>query len=159
MLTMEAPSDKRPKMAFHDLVIYSRDKQPVVAMMIRAGKLSTPDQLEFFREVLMDPSEANEARYYLLLLRHDLFLWRETSRPGENPEQTSLTSVLRAYAPIIAGPDDFLTAECLLIAMHFWLDDLAVGIRKPKPDCEADQFIVRTGIYDEIRDGRVDSRM
>jgi hypothetical protein len=38
--------------------------------------------------------------------------------------------------------------------IYSWLDDLAVGIREPDPEAEADQLLVRTGIYDDIREGR-----
>jgi hypothetical protein len=49
--------------------------------------------------------------------------------------------------------------ESLQLALVSWLGDLASAIRQPDPTSEADQMLVKSGLYDKIRFGEVKSEV
>jgi hypothetical protein len=41
------------------------------------------------------------------------------------------------------------------LAIASWLNDLANNVRKPDPSSEADQMLIRSGLYDQMKHGVV----
>jgi hypothetical protein len=144
-------------MAQPDIIVYSPENKPALIVQIKAIKEGMPDELERTRRALMDAYKSSVAAHYLVVQRNGLFLWEKGAVAGTPAKHASLKSVLREYAASISDPEASLRRDGLEIIVRSWLDDLAIGIRSPKSNVEADQLLVSSGIYKEIRDGRVES--
>jgi hypothetical protein len=144
-------------MAQPDIIVYSPENKPTLIVQIKAIKEGKPDELERTRQALMDAYRSSEASHYLVIQRNGIFLWKKGAAAGTLPEHASLKSVLREYAASISDPELSLRRDGLEMVVRSWLDDLTIGIRSPKSNVEADQLLVSSGIYKEIRDGRVES--
>ena len=142
-------------MSLHDIAVYSRDDRQVLVVEIRSSIASEPEQLERVRQALMDDTASQSAQFLLLAQRNGLFLWKGSAVRGAKAEVASVKSVLRDYAESVPDREETLRKPGLEIIIYSWFDDLAFGIRKPKPESEADQLLVTAGVYDLIRSGRV----
>jgi len=136
----------RAPMSARDIIAYSPDEQTVLVVEIKSGKEDTPEQLERSRRQLMADAASLEAAFLLLAQRNGLFLWKKDAAPGTKAEFASVKSVLRDYASSVADQAETLRKPEMEMVVHSWLDDLAIGIRTPKADSEADQLLVRTGV-------------
>lgn len=138
-----------------DIVVYTADAQPLIDVEVKGGKESSPERANAVRNGLPSNSPGRNARFFALAYRSGLFLWEGSSSPHSLPSWAPLKDVLRDYARSVKDPDENLRIEGLSLVLHSWLDDLAAGIRKPKPASEADQLLVRLGIHEQMRLGRV----
>jgi hypothetical protein len=145
-----------PDMHLHaDLVVFSSDDKPLVIVEVKGGKDTSPQSLEQVKQQLLTYATHIPAQYLLAVFRSGLFLWEKQDEQNHAPRHASARSLFREYASSVAEPEDRLRTDGLRILVHAWLDDLAIGIRKPKADSEADQLLVDTGIYEKMKRGRV----
>lgn len=142
-------------MSFHDLIVYSSDERQVLVVDVTSGKDSAPVQLERVRRALMSEPGSQQAKFFLRVQPNGLFLWKAGATAGTAAEFASLKSVLRDYAASMVKREETLVKDAMDIVIYAWLDDLAFGIRKPKADSDADQLLIKSGVYDQIRGGRV----
>jgi hypothetical protein len=83
-----------------------------------------------------------------------LYLWRKETPSDALPDFiASPDSIWRAYVGELAMGPEGIRAEGVEIAVSFWLNDLACGIRKLNSRSEADQMLVRSGLYEQMRCG------
>lgn len=151
---MHLPIETAPPMSRYDIAAYSPDHRQVLIVEVKSGKDSAPHQLERIRQALMSGSDQN-VQFFVLAQRNGLFLWKKGAGAGTTAEFASVRSVLNDYAASLPDQEESIRKPGLEIVIHAWLDDLALGIRQPKPDSEADQLLVRIGAYTQIKAGRI----
>lgn len=141
---------------FHDLTVYSPDERRVLIVEIEGGSDNSPFQLERVRHGLMSDTDYQSTPFFLHAKPNGLFLWRNGDGPGANAEFAPVEGILRYYTPSIT-PEmrEYLGKFGMNMLVYSWVDDLVLGLRKPNHDSEADQLLVKAGIYDQIRGGRV----
>jgi len=152
---MKPQIEAAPPMSPYDITAYSPDNRQVLIVEVKSGKDSDPQQLERVRQALMSVIEAQSVQFFVLAQRNGLFLWKKGASTGTDAEFAPVKGLLREYAASLPDQEEIIRKPGLEMVIHAWLDDLALGIRQPKPDSEADQLLVKTGIYDQIRQGRV----
>ena len=154
MRMMQLPIEPALPMSLYDIAAYSPDHRQVLIVEVKSSKDSGPHHLECIREALMSGSDEN-VQFFVLAQRNGLFLWKKGAGAGTTAEFASVKSILNDYAASLPDQEESIRKPGLEIVIHAWLDDLALGIRQPKQDSEADQLLVRTGAYNQIREGRI----
>jgi hypothetical protein len=140
----------------HDIVVYSSDRRPALVVEVKAAKETSPERASAIRNNLLQRDPLLSESFFLLAYNTSLFLWDKKASADAKPRTAAVKDVLRDYGGASADRDEGPSPESLMTMMYFWLDDLAVGIRKPKETSEADQLLVRNGVYECIRHGRVE---
>lgn len=96
--------------------------------------------------------------FFLLAFSTGLFLWKGHIGEDSLPDYMAPAKpVLKEYLGSPWDGGEVLVEETLQIAFASWLADLAGAVRMPHADSEADAMLVRSGLYDQIRDGEVQS--
>ena len=142
--------------SIHDIVVYSNDRRPVLVVEVRAAKETSPERASTLRQDLLQRDPLLAESFLLLAYSTYLFLWEKNAPADAKPRTAAVKDVLRDYGGASADREQGPTPEGLTMMLYFWLDDLAVGIRKPKQASEADQLLVRNGVYEQIRRGRAE---
>lgn len=144
-----------------DLTVFSADGQPVLIVECKTGKEPSAESAARFRHNLISHDLLPPGLAYLLAYPTKLFLWPEnTLSSSDLPSQTASTqSIRRDYLSGIGDRRLLPGSGSLEIGMQSWLDDLVIGLRKPNPESEADQLLVKSGLYDRVRGGKVSSRL
>lgn len=86
----------------------------------------------------------------LLACVDGMFFWRQDAALDQLPDFS--VSPLPPLMPGHSGPVNWVG---LKHHIHYWLFGLAVGFRKPDPCSEADQFLLKSGLYEKLRHGEV----
>jgi hypothetical protein len=98
--------------------------------------------------------------YFMLTLRAELYLWRKDAPAGSPPEYTaSAMQIWRDYLGKLAETPETLPSECMEIAVAIWLNNLANNIVGPNPESEADQLLLRSGLFDWMKGGLAQLRV
>jgi hypothetical protein len=142
-----------------DLMVFTSDDKPLVVVEIKGGKDTSTPALEHARQQLQLLSTQRPAPYLLAVFRSGLFLWLKKDEHPREPLRASIKPLLMEYAGSVPDRENSLRAEGLQILVHTWLDDLALGLRQPKADSEADQLLVSSGIYEKMQRGRVTAEL
>lgn len=140
----------------HDIVVYSSDRQPALVVEVKASTETSSDQASALRRSLLQRDPVLGESFFLLAYSTSLFLWEKNASADAIPRTAAMKDVLRDYGGTSADREQGPSPESLTTMLYFWLDDLAAGIRKPKEASEADQLLVRNGVYERIRQGRVE---
>jgi hypothetical protein len=140
----------------HDIVVYSSDRRPALIVEVKASKEASPDLASALRKDLLQRDPLLSESFFLLAYSTSLFLWDKNAPADAKPTTATAKDVLRDYGGTSVDREQGPSPESLTIMLYFWLDDLAAGIRKPKEASEADQLLVRNGVYERIRQGHVE---
>jgi len=99
---------------------------------------------------------STDFEYFMLALQTDLYLWRKAAIAGSEPRFTaSATQIWRDYLGKLADDPEALRSASMVIAVGAWLNDLAHHATKPDSGSEADQLLLRSGLYDQMKGGVV----
>lgn len=99
---------------------------------------------------------STDFEYFMLTLRGELHLWRKDAPAGSQPQFTaSAEKIWRNYLGELGEKPDTLRSESMQLAVGAWLNDLANNVAKPDPASEADQLLLRSGLYDQMKGGVV----
>jgi len=139
-----------------DIVAYSPDHSLVVVVECEGGNQTSPQYAALLRRSLITHRLLPDAPYLLIASPTGFFLWLEQTPPGEPPDfSASAASVLHHYVGKLAEDTEGIRRDALQLVLFGWLADLADAIRQPDPCSEADQMLVKSGLYDKIRRGQV----
>jgi hypothetical protein len=122
---------------------------------VKAARETSLDRASALRKNLLQRDPLLGESFFLLAYSTCLFLWDKNAPADAEPTTAAAKDVLRDYGGRSADREQGPSPESLTTMLYFWLDDLAAGIRKPKETSEADQLLVRNGVYDRIRRGHV----
>lgn len=143
-----------------DIVAYSPDQRPVLVVECKGGRHTSPQSASQLRRNLLTHSLVADAPYFLIAYPHDLFMWKRDSKWDAPPDYSaSLKSVLSEYLGKLGDEYARVRPESLELALYSWLSDLVSTIREPALNSEADQMLVRAGVYDQIKRGEVRSQV
>ena len=143
-----------------DLVAFSPKGHLVLIVECKGGMDASPRAAARFRRNLLAHGLIPPVPYYMLAYPGTLFVWKQsTPAEAEADFKASTGSILEHYALGVADPTAGIAGSTLEIVLYSWLGDLTSGLRKPRGDSDADAMLVRAGIYDEIRNGKISSRL
>lgn len=98
-----------------------------------------------------------DTAFFMLASSNEFYLWQPHSALESLPTLTvPAKPLLREYlgariADLVPGP----LKESMNLAVSWWLSGLAAGYRKPDPSSDADQMIVKSGLYERMKGGIV----
>lgn len=142
-----------------DIVAYSPDHRRVLVVECKGGGEMSPENAALLRRNLLTHNLIPDAPYFLLAVPNGFFLWLDKTPADQPPDFfASAKSVLRDYLGKHAEALG-TRGESLQLVLVSWLGDLASAIRQPDPNSEADQMLVKSGLYDKIRFGEVKSEV
>jgi hypothetical protein len=99
---------------------------------------------------------STQFEYFMVTLRAELYLWRDDAPPGSPPQYTaSAKQIWRDYLGEYGDRPETLLCVSMEMAVASWLNDLANNVTKPDPESEADQLVLRSGLYDRMKGGVV----
>lgn len=141
-----------------DIVVFSRDKRPILVVELKdTGAYTTPESAAGVRRSLMAHGLLPDAPFFMLVTPIKQFLWPKIAAPHDLPGFTApSTSILDHYAAPRPSRPKQGRGGALEIVIFSWLSDLASGIRSPSRDSPADQMLVESGVYQQIRGGTAD---
>lgn len=138
-----------------DIVVYSPDGEPRLIVEIKRHVGASEEWARTLRRNLLVHGVLPAAKYFLLALPDRFFLWKDgDDDPEAMPHFTASTQVLKPY--LGDWKPEGLTDESLQLVIKSWLSDLAHGQLTPEEVPDHLQWILYSGLYDSIRDGRVD---
>lgn len=138
----------------YDIVVYSSDRRPALVVEVWATKDASLERALAVRKDFLQRDPRLRKRFFLLAFSTAIFPWEKNAPADAPPRTAALTDVVRRYSGASADREEGPSPDGLRIIMLFWLDDLAVGVRKPKEASDADQLLVSNGVYERIRNGR-----
>jgi len=154
--TMRPLLSRTAVMTSLDIVAYSRDHRRMLVVDCKMSKESSPESAARLRRNLMQHELLDEAPFFLLAFPTGLFLWKGEAKSDELPAFSAPAKpVLRTYLGKAAEDDANIRRASLEIALCSWLSDLVIGVRTPEANNEADQILVQSGLYEQIRHGEV----
>lgn len=122
------------------------------------GRVTTSEDAALLRRNLLAHDLVPDAPYVLLAFPSHFFLWLPKAQADQLPNfAVSAEPVLREYLGERTEKLGELCSGSLQLLLVCWLDDLACAMRQPDPKSEADQMMVDSGLYDQIRRGEVKS--
>jgi hypothetical protein len=136
-----------------NLVFESRKRRRLLLVECKWALRYPPEQAATFREDLLQNWDL-DAPFFMLAFTNGLYLWKREAPPDALPDFTvSPESIWQAYLASSWVDREAIRAECIEIAMHFWLNDHACGIRKLNPLSEPDRMLEQSGLYEQMRGG------
>jgi hypothetical protein len=143
---------------FADVVVFSKGKNPVLVVEIKAAKETSSAAAAQFRRSLIENDLVENAPFLLVAFKTTMFLWRkETPLDDEADFTVPIKPVLQLYLKSLH--DEQYAGESIQIAVHSWLRDLAIGIRKPDATFPPDRMLLDSGLYDQMHFGDVRSEV
>jgi hypothetical protein len=154
--SVEANQASRPLMSEpYDIVLESPRRERILIVECGGPNGFTRQDAARLRERLLE-YWALEARFFMLAFGTELFLWKRESEPGALPDFTSSArSVLRDYLGRVMDDPHEPSLFSIEITMGSWLHDLAWGMRKLQAGSEADQMLVHSGLYAQMKHASV----
>ncbi len=132
-----------------DITVYSRDRRSVLAVEVKGLSAPTAQGAAGLRRDLLLHQLLPEATFFLLVYSTTMFLWRKETPPAAPPDcSASAEAVFKDYRAA-------MSKGALQIAVFNWLSTIASGIREVDPASPAEQMLVQSGLYGEIRHGNV----
>jgi hypothetical protein len=138
-----------------DIVLDSPLRGRLLLVECKWAKESSPASAAHLRDSLSRLWNS-DAAFFMLAFRTGLYLWKKDTAPNAPPDFVSpAKQVLREYLGKLADQADGPRAESMELAIASWLSDLASDLRKPDPKSEADQMLVKSGLYEQMKHGIV----
>lgn len=143
---------------FADVVVLSKGKDPVLVVEIKAAKETSPAAAAQFRRSLIENELVENAPFLLVAFKTAMFLWRRATPLDQEADFTvPIKPVLQLYLKSLH--DEHYAGESIQIAVHSWLRDLAIGIRKPDTAVAPDKMLIDSGLYKLMHFGDVRSEV
>lgn len=140
-----------------DLAVFSKDRRPILVVDVRGQRQSTAQLATGLRRNMLAHGLLPLSPYFMIATPVQLFLWRGNADASSLPEFTaSAKPVLDAYGSKHSIDEGSVRGGALEIVFFSWLSDVASGLRSLSPDSEPDRLLLKSGLYEQIRDGTVD---
>ncbi len=141
-----------------DIVIDSSQRRTVLKVQCTPSKKLSPEGAAWLRQRLNlagAPAEADGC-FFMLASPTTICLWSPGQALDAFPSYSApAMPVMRAYLGPLADRPNGPPRESLDFAITEWLTDLSYEFRKPLEEREADQILVASGLYDQMKDGEV----
>ena len=136
--------------ASSDIVVYARDRRPVLAVEIRETRQPSAKDAAALRGCLHAHGLVPASAFYLIVYPTTLFLWRRETPATDLPDYAASakwagddTGAARVYK------------DGLQLVVFWWLSVLTNGLRDADPASEADKILIDSGVYEDLRHGEV----
>ncbi|WP_129647324.1 hypothetical protein [Peristeroidobacter agariperforans] len=140
-----------------DIIVFSKGERPILVVETKAAKETSPTAAARFRRNLVESKMVADVPFLAIAFKTSIFIWRKET-PLDAPADFSVP-IKPVFQLYLKRLDDsaFVGEESIQIAVHSWLRDLAIGIRKPDPDFPPDKMLLDSGIYKKMHFGDVRS--
>lgn len=139
-----------------DILLESPTGRRVLLVECKAVIHSSPKSAAHLRRNLLFHSAGTSAAFFMLATPSALYLWNEEAQPDELPLFSSDSKqVLREYLGPLVDRSGGPRGESIERAIASWLSDLAGQLRKPEATSQADQMLIASGLYEQMKDGVV----
>lgn len=142
-----------------DIVVFTKGSQPILIVEISATKETSAAAAARSRRSLVENEMVAEVPFLLLAFKTAMFLWKKETPIDGPPDFTApIKPLLRHYLKSLRDDRD-VGEESIQIAVHSWLRDLAIGIRKPEATFPPDKMLQDSGLYQQMYFGDVRSEV
>ncbi len=142
-----------------DITVDAPSRISVLVVECKLARESTPAAAAGLRQSLLEDGYLSipPTAFFMLAFPTALYLWRPGAAFDAAPDFSAPAKpLLREYVgDTIADQSPWPPAESVELAISAWVGDLAGSIRKPDPASDADQMLVRAGVYGLIKGGTV----
>ncbi len=140
-----------------DFVVKSPDDEIQLLVEAKSRSDATALWASHFRRNLIAHSAMQTAPYFILALPDRLYLWKDATSAGTvTPDYTVDTgAVLQPYLSSIKSPLRDLTEQSFELVIRSWLEDLVKKNIKPDPQSPGQRWLIDSGLYDRVKDGKV----
>lgn len=139
-----------------DLIVYSPDGVPQLAVEAKRKSNSSPESAAKMRRNLLVHASIPATRYFLLAVPGRMYFWKDASPQQEvAPDfEIETASVLRGYFDPTRVPPDTMSEQSLELAVAAWLADLTSG-QTTAPGGAGQAWLQDSGLLNAIRSGFV----
>jgi hypothetical protein len=133
-----------------DIVVYARDRRPVLAVEIKEKINASAKDATALRRYLLAHGLVPASAFYLIVYPTMLFLWRRETPATGLPDY--------AVSAKLAGDEmdgAHLRKGGLQLVVFWWLSVLANDLRDADPSSEAEKMLIDSGVYENLRHGEV----
>jgi hypothetical protein len=142
-----------------DITVYAPSRIGVLVVECKQARESTAEAAAHLRRNLLGDGYLNvpHTAFFMLAFPTALYLWRPDVAFDAPPDFSAAAKpLLREYlGDSIADQRPWPGAESMQLAISGWLGDLAGSIRNPDPASDADQMLVKAGVYGLIQGGAI----
>ena len=147
-------------MSAADLIVYSSDGVPLLAVEAKRKSHPSPDWAAKMRRNLLVHTSVPPTRYFLLAVPNRMYLWKDAPPEQEvAPDyEADTASVLRGYFDPGRVSPATISEPSLQVAVAAWLGDLTTG-RTVVPTDTSQAWLKDSGLLDAIRSGFIDAEV
>jgi hypothetical protein len=144
-----------------DFVVHAPDDSIRLVVEAKIYSNESPEWAATYRNNVLTYGGAPQAPYFLLASPHHFYLWKDAPVTAEAlPDyQIDAQALLPAYLRDFSVPLNHLSVVGWEFVVAAWLDDLVGGPLPPELPLPVQQWLVDSGLYDAVRDGRVTSQI
>jgi hypothetical protein len=141
-----------------DLMVRNKIGMPVLAVEVKAILNSTPAWAAQFRHNLSAFGDVPDVPFLLMALPDRLYLWNNTKAENDDVIEPAYSVDARPlFQPYLqrAGTQEAeINGSSLELIITSWLT--SVMLRKPEELNKPEQWLLRSGLYDAIAEGKID---
>lgn len=142
--------------SYLDIVVFSRDLQPVLVVKCRRGSGADEKSATDYRLNLLTHDFVPKSVSFLLAYPTTFFLWKQESSIDAKPDFTApALPLLRGYVGKLADDACGWDSSSLELLLSYWLSELAADIRTPNHNSEAERMLSDSGLLEKIRFGKI----
>jgi hypothetical protein len=143
-----------------DFIVRSADNRPQLVIEVKAKRRSDPGWAASLRRNLFAHAQIPAAPYFLLALPDRFYLWKDATLEVIPPDyDVDTKEVLSPYLKKLSIPLEDLTEQSFELLIRNWLDDVTANNRKNWSKTRATAQLRRSGLYEAIKDGFVDTQV
>jgi hypothetical protein len=137
--------------------VYSPYSPLVLVVEALTGRDCSQEDATAFRSNLLEGElTPPHAPWLLMPTGEAMYLWkRETALHAPADFVAPSIEILQEHVPERVRTGSHYRRDALEFAFTWWLRRLVYMIQLPAPDREADQMLVRSGVYDQIHHGEL----
>ena len=138
-----------------DFVIESRDEQPILVVEAKNTTSPSREWAARMRRNLFAHARIPRAPYFLLALRNNFYLWKQTSSIDVVPPDYEIPAedVLKPYLESFQTTLESISQESFESLMRVWLTDLLAGGLSSDGSSPVNRWLQDSRLYEKVQDG------
>ena len=145
-----------------DFVVHAPDESIRLVVEAKITSNGSPEWAAAYRRNVVAHGGVPQAPYFLLASPRSFYLWKDAPATAEAlppTYQIDARVVFPTYLHDVSVPLDQLSGAGWEFVVAAWLDDLVGGVLPPDLPPPVRHWLVDSGLYDAVRDGRVTAQV
>jgi hypothetical protein len=139
-----------------DIRVTTSDNRLLLIAEVKGKRGASADWVKQMRQLLLASDIIPKSPYFLLALPDYFYLWKTTSDEDAEPDFTiEARQALAGYLESASLSLDKISGEGLELLVSSWLRDLTYLDDSKDSDNPSVKWLVESGLYDEIKNGKV----